>query len=129
MSFTELITNLIFPKKQQLSLADRKLIKQKWQGIEDLQTERKESSYRLAVLEADKLLGLSLEKLGYAEETWAKSLGKAEPKFTKSVFKQLWVAHKTRNRIVHDHQHEFTSQESQAAIGKFRRGLKELKVL
>jgi len=129
MTLTELITNLIFPKKQQLSLADRKLIKQKWQKIQELQDERKEPSYRLAVLEADKLMGLALEKLGYTEETWAKSLAKAENKFTNSVFKQLWVAHKIRNRIVHDHQHEFSSQESQAAINKFRRGLKELNVL
>jgi len=89
----------------------------------------REQNYRLAVLEADKLFGYALERLGYGEDTWAKNLARAKNLFSNSVFKGLWQAHKTRNRIVHDHSYEFTSFESRVAIKKFRRGMKELKIL
>lgn len=129
MTISNWLKRLIFPSSQGLTREQRKDLRGRWQEIEIMIKEGKEKNYRLAVLEADKLFGLTLERSGFQEESWAKNLAKAKERFSNSVFQGLWQAHKTRNRIVHDHSHEFTSFESKAALKKFRRGMKELGIL
>ena len=129
MTLTDLLKRLIFPARKGLSAGHRKELKDRWQEIEELAEKGGEKSLRLAVLEADKLFSHILESLGFQGESWGKGLAQAENRFSSSVFKGLWQARKVRNRIVHDHDHEFTSFESRGAFKKYRRAIKELKIL
>lgn len=129
MSLTNFIKNLLFPQRRGLSQKQVKSFKKRWQKIERKIDEGGESNYRVAVIDCDKMIQDVLNDLGYSDDTWANTLAQAKSKFSNSAFQGLWRAHKVRNRVVHDSEHELNSMEAKSAIKKYRRALKELNVL
>lgn len=116
-----------FAKKSKETGVDRKFVKDRWQKIEELMRYGKEMNYKLAIIEADKLLDYVLKSMYFPGQTMAERLKLASYKFP--GLKQVWWAHKVRNQIVHDAHYTVTSGETRKVLGLFKKSFKELKVL
>lgn len=103
-------------------------LRRKWQIIEKRLASRDESNYKMAVIEADKLLDNLLERAGYA----GKSLGDRLKRLTSAQLSNLdalWQAHKLRNDIVHDIETEVKFHQAQQAVSAVKKALEELEAI
>lgn len=76
------------------------VLNKKWQQVQEHIASSNPSDWRLAILEADIMLGDILEKMGYQGD----SIGDKLKGIEKSDFVTLdlaWEAHRTRNQIAH----------------------------
>ena len=106
---------------------DRKFIREEWKKIEELPEYGKEMNYKLAVIEADKLLDFALKEMYFPGETMADRLKIASCKFPK--LREVWWAHKVRNHVVHDSRYHLKHGETRKVLTLFKRALKELTAL
>lgn len=84
----------------------------------------KEMNYKLAVIEADKLLDYALKAQNFSGETMAERLNSATYKYPK--LKKVWWAHKVRNYIVHDPNYIVKFNETCRVLDLFKKALKKL---
>ena len=88
-----------------------------------------ESTYALAVSEADKLLDSALQATGVAGESMGERLKAAQPNFPASMYQDIWDAHKLRNHLAHEMGATVGRAEAQQAVRTFRSALQHLTVL
>lgn len=87
------------------------------------------SDWRLAVLEADILLGDVLDKVGYPGATIGDKLKSVNPNSILSL-NEAWEAHKVRNSIAHEGSEMSLSKlEAERVIRLFEKVFKELKYI
>jgi len=99
-----------------------------WQAILDKLESINESDYKLAVIEADKILDDLLKRLGYQGEDIGERLKQIE--FDKLAnIDELWQAHKVRNRIAHESDFQLTQTQAKRAIEIYQRAMQDLKAL
>ncbi len=101
------------------------VFEQKWQDILGHLDNSSISSWTLAIIEADKLLDLALEKSGFDGETIGDKLKMADNSGL-SALSDAWTAHKLRNRIAHEENFSLTQHEAREAIRLYQRVLSEL---
>jgi len=106
---------------------DRKFYRARWKEIEALVELKKEMNYKLAVIEADKLLDSALRGMYFTGTTMAERLKLASYKFPK--LKQVWWAHQVRNHVVHDVRYELRHGEAKKVLDLFKRAMNTLGVL
>ena len=106
---------------------DRKFFRTRWQKIEELFSYGKEMNYKLAVIEADKLLDEALKVSSFPGNTMAERIKVATYKHPK--LKEVWWAHKVRNHVVHDVRYILKHGESKMVLRLFKKALKELSAL
>jgi hypothetical protein len=116
----------VFRQKELYGL-DKKEIQKKWREIEELLNKQNEMSYKLAILEADKLLDHVLKYMNFGGSSLGERLKLACYKYNK--LRQVWSAHKVRNRLVHEANYQLRYGEARWAIKMFRNGLEELGIL
>lgn len=126
IAFVALMLFVVYKIKQKKkkSIFDLKEMREKWNEIIDLLNYKKEMNYKLAVIEADKLLDYALKKMAFPGETMAKRLEAASYKFPE--LKKVWWAHKVRNLIVHDHKYYIKYNVANKVLKLFKNALKEL---
>ncbi|MFH0779757.1 MAG: hypothetical protein V1928_02755 [Parcubacteria group bacterium] len=117
------ITKIFFKKTSNTGL-NKKFIREQWNKINDLMIPGKEMNYKLAVIEADKLLDYALKALDFSGDTTADRLNAAAYKHPK--MKKVWWAHKVRNYIVHDAGYMIKFGETQRVLSLFKKALKIL---
>jgi hypothetical protein len=106
---------------------DKEGIKKQWQSIEDLLKKPGEMNYKLAVLEADKLLDYVLKSMTMPGKDLAERLRFASFKFTK--LKRVWWAHGVRNQLVHETSFHLGYGLAKKAVKEFKRALEEIGAL
>ncbi len=101
----------------------------KWEKVVNHIESLNESDWRIAIIEADIMLGELLEKLSLPGDTIGDKLKAVE----KSDFKTLddaWEAHKIRNRISHDGQTFMMNQrDAKIVIGLYENVFKEFEII
>lgn len=113
-------------KKAELKEFDKNKVKERWSIVEDLYSR---ADFRAVVIEADKIMEYTLEHMNFEGENYAMRLKSAQPRFSKSIFDSLWEARRSRNRVIHEMEHEINSFEAKSVKDKIKRGLKELNVI
>lgn len=116
--------------KKSFSQTDFVDIKRKWAEIEQLMTIGKPSNFKIAIMEADKLLDHVLKIKRFKGETMGermKSIRRDD--FDRDFFDDMWQAHKLRNEMAHNMNYEVQHFEAKKAVEQFRRVLKELGAL
>lgn len=78
-----------------------------------------------AVLKADTLLDSVMKAVGGRGESFADRLRSLERQFDRTLYQQIWTAHKLRNEIAHEHPN-ITSTQAHQAIAVFRRAASRL---
>jgi len=87
----------------------------------------KEADYKLAVIEADGLLGDILEKMGYKGETMAKILEQLDATILPNI-EQIWEVHKIRNNVVHDPDYELSLEQARKILGIYEKSFRTLEM-
>ncbi|MEK9130479.1 MAG: hypothetical protein AAB526_03755 [Patescibacteria group bacterium] len=123
--FVKIIKSFIRGKK--LYGIDKKEIKKKWTEIEKLLNKSSEMSYKLAIIEADKLLDHILKLMFFPGSTLGERLKVACYKYEK--LRQIWWAHKIRNQIVHETNYNLHYNEAKKALNIFKKGFEELGIM
>ncbi len=90
----------------------------RWEQVLKLIDSDNESEWKLAILEADKLLDEMVAGMGYLGANLGERLKVIEPSdFT--TLQQAWEAHKVRNRLAHEHGFRLTHREAKRVIELF----------
>lgn len=114
-------------KKRAPEGIDTQKVEQKWKEIEDLIKKDQPAVWRVAIIEGDNLLDYVLKGLIMPGDTMGQRLKAACYKYPK--LRQVWWAHKLRNKIVHESGYNLKRGEAKKAIRSFNSALKALKVL
>jgi predicted DNA-binding protein YlxM (UPF0122 family) len=109
---------------------NKQIVKDRWTEIENTLNLGGQSHFKSAILDADKLLDHVLKGLNVSGQTLGDRLKNAKGKFAKyDDYNNLWFAHKVRNNIAHEMNHEINSAEARRALEYYKKALKELGVL
>ncbi len=119
---TELKAGLV-PPKEATGASDNR-----WQEIKSHVSSFKESEWKFAVIEADKLVDDVLKSAGFAGESMGERLMLIKPDQLLNL-QYLWDAHKLRNLLVHDVNYQITHRQAIWAIEAFENVLRELEAL
>ncbi|MFC1612305.1 hypothetical protein ACFL29_00440 [Patescibacteria group bacterium] len=109
------------------AIGDTRGIKDKWEEIEELMNSSTALSWKMAVIEADKLMDSALKMAKMRGETMGERLKFAVYKHPK--IRSVWQAHILRNDLVHETGRTLNNSEAQKAIKTFKEGLKLLGAL
>lgn len=119
-----LLTAVIFLTKKGGVQLDVDKYRSKWMAIENQLNRDNQSTCTLAVLNADKLLDQALRERGYKGQTMGERMKSA--KDTWSNANAVWGAHKLRNQIAHETDHQVTYDNARRAIAGFKQALKDV---
>ena len=96
-----------------------------WAGIRAMAESQRDSDWKLAIIEADKLVDEVLQQSGFPGETMGERLMLMNPDRLTSL-QDLWDAHKLRNLLVHEMDYHIQNEQARGAINAFERVLREL---
>jgi hypothetical protein len=97
-----------------------------WQDILDHMASDNESQWKLAIIDADKLLEDALRDADYDGETIGDRLKMAESMGGFTSLQDAWEAHKVRNRIAHESGFILTNREARRAVELYKNVLNNL---
>ncbi len=95
-----------------------------WMKIEQSVARDNESSWHLAVLNADKLLDKALRERGFKGQTMGERMKSAKDSWENT--NHIWTAHKLRNQIAHETQAKVTYDITRRALEAYKQGLKDM---
>ena len=98
-----------------------------WAKIIKKLEEKKETEYRMAIIEADNLLGDILRKMGYKGETLRSLLEQINSKILPNI-EDIWYAHNLRNNIVHDSNYDLNLENAKKAMSIYERAFRDLQL-
>ena len=118
----------VIPERKEGSEINLEKLNQNWQNVLNHLNSANESEWKLAIIEADKLIDDLLVQKGYQGESLAERLNMVDKKNMKS-FELLWEAHKVRNRIAHRLDFKINRNEALKVISYYGEALKDLETL
>jgi hypothetical protein len=93
--------------------------------LKDLETNKKlDDKYR--ILELDKIMEFILQSKFNSTKSFGEIMKENEKAFDATPRHQIWVAHKLRNKIVHDLHYEGGKNEFAIQIRKYTKNIKDL---
>ena len=99
-----------------------------WLEVEQLLDSDNNSDWKLAILEADKILEELLIVLGYQGDSLGDRLMSVE-KGDMLALDDAWEAHKYRNRIAHEAGIQMTDREARRIVGLYKKVFQEYKFI
>ncbi len=102
-------------------------IAEKWREIEKLTQGDSALSWKMAVIEADKLMDTALKQAFMRGANMGERLRFASHKHPK--MQRVWEAHILRNDLVHQSDRRLSKSEAEKALALFKEGLKVLGML
>lgn len=100
----------------------------RWEEIMQHLDSPKETEWRFAIIEADKLTEEALKRAGYPGATMGERLMNI-PEGQLESLQRLWESHKVRNRIVHDVNYYLRYTETKRLMIGYEHALRELKAI
>jgi uncharacterized membrane protein YciS (DUF1049 family) len=100
----------------------------RWDNIKTYMESDNESDWKLAIIEADKLLDELVSKMGYLGDNLGERLKSVEPSDFLSL-QAAWEAHKMRNRIAHEQGLHLSRREARRIIDLFAEVFKEFQFI
>lgn len=110
--------------KRGTTVLDVDKYRSKWLTIEQSLARDSESSYHLAIMNADKLLDQALRERGFRGQTMGDRMKFARDTWTNRD--NVWRAHKLRNQIAHEADVKVSYEQAKRALGGFKQALKDL---
>lgn len=101
------------------------LVQSKWAEIKAMENAGP-SGLKNALIEADKLLDYCMIGKGFAGETMGDRLKNGGSQF--SNLNAVWAAHKLRNQLVHEVEHDLVAEQVKYAIQSLGMAIRELGV-
>jgi hypothetical protein len=104
---------------------DVELVRSKWTDILSMQ-QAGPSGLKNALMEADKLLDYVMKARGFAGETMADRLRSGGQSL--SNLNAVWEAHKLRNQLAHEVEHDLVAQQVRNALLTYQQAITDLGV-
>lgn len=98
-----------------------------WKEVEMLAKQGSSAGRKLAIIEADKLVDTALRQVGFPGETMAERMKVAEYRF--STIRQMWLAHKWRNQLVHEAHFSLSERQANEALRAYHAVLRQMNAL
>jgi hypothetical protein len=106
------------------------VIKPEWKSKAATKLKALESNKKLddkyRILELDKIMEFVLQSKFESSKSFGEILKENEKSLDPTPRHQIWVAHKLRNKIVHDMQYEGSKNEFAINIRKYTKNIKDL---
>ncbi len=109
-------------------MAHKDIILLAWEKIKNRMATMRESEYKLAIIEADKLFDMLLEKMGFKGKDMNARLSQIDSSQLQSV-QGVWESHKVRNMLAHDTNYHISFTDAQRVIANYERAFEELGIL
>ena len=103
-------------------------MRERWNEVVGHLESPQEAEWKLAVLEADKIVDDAMARAGWSGDTFGDRLTNIAPG-TLASLDGLWWAHKVRNRLVHEVDYFLRYTEARQAIGYYQQALEELQLI
>jgi hypothetical protein len=87
-----------------------------------------ESEYKLALIEADDMLDVSLKRMGYMGQTLEERLGKLTSATIANI-DDIYQAHEIRNTIVHNPDYRLSLDEVRSTLDIYQKAFNSLQIL
>jgi hypothetical protein len=110
------------------SAAEQEKVSREWERVKGRLRRGGDAELRLAVIEADQLLDTMLKRIGFSGNTMAERLERIGP-WQLPNLPDVWVAHKMRNRLVHEPHTRITPYEAETALQIYEKALQSLGLL
>jgi|GEM_PF-1772898 len=104
------------------------VLRERWNKLLAHLDSTQESQWKVAVMEADKLVDDALAKAGYPGATFGDRLSNIQPGTLLSL-DGIWWAHKIRNRLAHEVDYFLRYTEARQAVGYYEAALSELQMI
>lgn len=117
-----LLTNILTKRPRKLNIA---YYEDRWKVLQKLL--RDQSTWPLAIIEADKLLDHALKARKYKGKTMGERLVAAQRDIQDND--EVWFGHKLRNRLVHEHDVRLRERDMKDALLGIKHALKDLGAL
>ena len=104
------------------------MLRDRWNELLKHLESTHEAQWKVAVIEADKLVDGALAKAGFLGDTFGDRLSNLAPGALLSL-DGIWWAHKIRNRLAHEVDYFLRYTEARQAIGYYEAALAELQLL
>ena len=118
----------LYEKAQESRTIAESVESPKWTSVTLFATANSESDWKIAIIEADKLLDDALKTAGAGGENLGERLKNFDPKVTPWL-EDAWDAHKVRNRIAHEADFTLNKYETKKAISKYEHALRDLRAI
>jgi len=100
----------------------------RWIQIKQKLETKKESDYKLAILEADKILDDLLKRMMVRGKDMGKRLKQINEELLPSI-KRLRQSHRVRNKIAHKRDYHLSYSEAERVLENYETALRELRIL
>lgn len=100
----------------------------RWDGILGHLDSARENDWKLAIVEADKLVDLALKQAGFPGDTFGDRLTNI-PTGALISLDGLWWAHRVRNRVAHEMDYFLRYTEARQAVSYYEAVLAELQLI
>lgn len=100
----------------------------KWNAIAQRLNTGREEEFKLAILEADSLLGETLIKMGYKEETIADNIKKVGPEILSNI-DSLIAIRQIRNNIIADPDYRINLEQAKKTMAVYEVAFKEMQLI
>jgi hypothetical protein len=101
-----------------LSIEEKNYISSRRLEIEKSLSTENQIELKNAVIEADKLVDHTMKIQGYAGQTFAERLKKAQVNLSQSLNNEIWQGHKIRNQIAHEQGIAISNSDLKSAATK-----------
>ena len=131
IEFRKLVSLKVQKMKSEITAVDAPLGgvgQSKWDEILSHMESSKEADWKLAIIEADKLVDNLLQSMGYPGDTMGDRLTNMQDGRIRNL-EGIWEAHKIRNKLVHDLNYFLRYAEAKRAIQIYREVLKEFNAI
>ncbi len=116
-----------FKKSERSRSIDKQYFKKKWEEIEKAANMKSEMGYKMAIIEADKLLDDAFKKLMIAGSTMGERMKVVSYKYPN--IRKVGEAHGIRNKISHESNFRLYDGTARKAINSYKDALKEIGIL
>ena len=99
-----------------------------WKKIKQRLDSKSETEYKLAIIEADKMLSSALKRMGYAGPTLEESLDKLTSATLPNI-EDLYSAHQLRENIVRDQNYAVSFEQAKKILDDFENAFIHLQLL
>jgi len=106
----------------------RKTLRREWKRIVDRLTHHNPSEYKIAVIEADRMVERCLEEMGYAGENLSERIAALQAAGDTAA-EALVEAHALRNRIIYEEQLALDRGEAERILGLFQGFLEHWEII
>ncbi len=103
---------------------DETRVNKEWERVLKYLNSDNSADWKIAVLEADKILDALVKKMGYDGETLGERLKVVEPSDFLTL-PQAWEAHRLRNRLAHEADFQMTLRDARRALALYEQVFRE----